>query len=80
MGSNEYGQLGLGFTSDSLPNVKLPTLVSSEMIVESVQCGAYHSLAIDKRAQAYGWGLADNGAIGVRVSSSTEPSLIQFSS
>ena len=79
MGSNEHGQLGLGFSPDLLPSVKLPTLVN-DIIVKKVTCGESHTLAIDLNGFAYGWGLADHGAIGVRISSSHEPSMIQFSS
>jgi len=78
MGSNEHGQLGLGFSADVLPSVKLPTLVS-DLNVKSVACGRYHSLALNDKGSAYGWGQADHGAIGVRISSSDEPSVIQFS-
>jgi alpha-tubulin suppressor-like RCC1 family protein len=77
MGSNEHGQLGLGFAPDLLSSVKFPTLVSN-IIVKKATCGHHHSLAIDQNGFVYGWGQADNGAIGVRVSSSHEPSIIQF--
>ena len=79
MGSNKHGQLGLGFAPDLLPCVKLPTLVS-DLKVQSVACGRSHSLAIDTNGFVHGWGQADYGAIGVRISSSDEPSVIQFSS
>ena len=79
MGSNEHGQLGLGFPGNLLPMVKLPTLVS-DLTVKSVTCGKFHTLALNDKGTAYGWGQADYGAIGVRISSSYEPSVIQFSS
>lgn len=59
--------------------MKLPTLVS-DIKVKKVTCGESHTLAIDSNGFPYGWGLADHGAIGVRISSSHEPSMIQFSS
>lgn len=77
MGSNKHGQLGLGFAPDLLAFVKFPTLVA-DINVKKVTCGYYHSLAIDPNGFVHGWGLADHGAIGVRVSSSYEPSVIQF--
>ena len=78
MGSNECGQLGLGFAGEMLPNVRLPTLVS-DLRVKHVKCGDYHSIAINKEGQAFGWGEDEHGAIGVRISSSYEPAQIKFS-
>ena len=78
MGSNMEGQLGLGFTNDIVSNVNLPTLVSG-ISVRKVECGKFHSIAIDNEGGVHGWGYADYGAIGVRVSLPHEPSAIQFS-
>ena len=77
MGSNEYGQLGLGFSSEELSLVKLPTLVSG-IKVRSVACGRYHSIALADNASVYGWGQSDHGAIGSQISISDEPSKIKF--
>ena len=55
MGSNEYGQLGLSFQNDVLPQVNLPTLVS-DIKVKKVVCGNYHTLALNEKGLLYGWG------------------------
>ena len=78
MGSNEYGQLGLGFSGEHLESVKLPTLVP-ELKVKKITCGKHFSIALDKSGQVYGWGESEYGAIGVRISASCEPARIQFS-
>ena len=83
MGSNSHGQLGLGFPGDILTHVELPTLVSSlateKTGVYKIVCGYNHTIALDKYGYAHGWGQADNGAIGIRISAACEPAVIYFS-
>jgi len=76
MGSNQFGQLGLGFSADVVSNVELPTYVKSDVKFCSVSCGMSHSVALDKQGTCYGWGLSDQGAIGTRITTSNEPSEI----
>lgn len=75
--------MGLGFPADILSHVELPTLVSSlaaeKTGIYKIVCGYNHTIALDKYGYAHGWGLADNGAIGIRISASCEPSVIHFS-
>ena len=46
MGSNEHGQLGLGFSGDILSKVEQPILVK-DVLFQKIDCGKYHSIAID---------------------------------
>jgi alpha-tubulin suppressor-like RCC1 family protein len=77
MGSNESGKLGLGFSQQHLKQVANPTLIAGLQDVVRIACGDHHSLAVDKKGNAYGWGRADQGAIGVRIKVSDEPDLIR---
>ena len=75
MGSNSHGQLGLGFTFEQLEKVYFPTYVNN-LVAIKIRCGENHSFALDKNGFAHGWGRVDYGAIGVRISASTEPAII----
>ena len=78
MGCNEHGQLGLGFSNDVLERVDRPVLVR-DVSFKSVDCGKFHSVALDHQGKVWSWGYADEGAIGTRITVSNEPSLLQFS-
>ena len=77
MGSNRYGQLGLGFDESSLKKVEYPTLIAN-LKATKIRCGDYHSLAIDDKGMAYGWGQLEHGAVGVRITAASEPGVIKF--
>lgn len=57
--------------------MELPTLIANFKATK-IRCGDNHSLAIDDKGMAYGWGMLDHGAIGVRITVSYEPGVIKF--
>lgn len=75
-GSNEGGRCGTeiekGFLSSfdteevSVKHVYSPLKVPalSSVVIESVTCGAYHSLALDRFGHVYGWGNNKYGQVG----------------
>ena len=73
MGTNEYGQLGLGSPRE-IQRCTVPTLVQSlaPMQVLNVCCGARHTLAIgidiigQHRSNVYAWGDNSKGQLGVK--------------
>ncbi|XP_065051875.1 alsin-like [Rhopilema esculentum] len=62
VGSNEYGQLGLGDRVDR----KTPREISflTEKFVNRVACGSRHSCAISKKGQVFCWGDSRHGQCG----------------
>ena len=62
VGSNEYGQLGLG---DRIPR-KTPREISflSEKFVNRISSGSRHSCAISKKGQVFCWGDSRHGQCG----------------
>ena len=68
-GYNEYGQLGLGYTTPAtLPLVDPVTFftqVGIDTDWESVSGGYSHSVAIKTDGTLYAWGYNDNGVLGV---------------
>jgi alpha-tubulin suppressor-like RCC1 family protein len=77
MGSNKDGKLGLGLTYQELNRSTSPRLVESLTDIVQISAGEGHSIAVDRKWQAYGWGQADNGAIGMRLSSACLPIYIK---
>ena len=73
MGSNEYGKLGLDLTYKEFPYSKSPRLVESIDKIKVIATGLHHTLAVGKDNKVYGWGCADNGAIGMRLSHAPLP-------
>ena len=60
IGSNEYGQLGIGSQAQ---NVREPTLISHHKF-KKILCADNFSIALDQNQQIYAWGQDDSGAIG----------------
>ena len=73
MGSNEDGRLGIGQTFKELQLSTSPRLVEKLSQVKSIAAGSSHSIAITSTYEVYGWGCAENGAIGMRLSSTSTP-------
>ncbi|MDE3151748.1 MAG: Ig-like domain-containing protein [Gemmatimonadota bacterium] len=64
-GSNAYGVLGNGGTSDS----DVPVAVAGGLNVASISAGVYHACALTTSGAAYCWGEADNGQLGTGLTS-----------
>ena len=63
MGSNSEGRLGTGVSDMRSCNV--PTLVDGLVNIRKVSCGSAHTLALSEDGQAYAWGQAFYGALGI---------------
>lgn len=63
-GSNAYGQLGIGITSEK---VIKPALIKSlnGIPIAFVACGGHHSFAISKSGAVFGWGKNTFGQLGL---------------
>lgn len=62
-GINNQGQLGLGVTRDQM--VYSPRPIQSTEHWTQVACGNYHTLALSKQMQVYGWGSNCTGELGL---------------
>ncbi len=60
-GSNEYGQLGDGTTT----NIEQPKLINSNTNYIALSVGTEHTLAIDENGSLEGWGRNKKGKLGV---------------
>ncbi|CDW76606.1 UNKNOWN [Stylonychia lemnae] len=78
MGSNQDGRLGLSLPYQELKSQTCPRLVETLHNIRSIAAGGAHSICIDQDYQTYGWGSAENGAIGMRLSSSSSPIKVRF--
>ena len=63
MGSNSEGRLGTG--NPEMKSCNVPTLVDSICNIRKVSCGTSHSLALSEDGQAWAWGQAFYGALGM---------------
>ena len=69
-GSNEYGQLGDGYStndanhSNDRSNVVRVQIPADETVIY-VAAGNYHALAVTKAGNVYAWGLNNRGQLGV---------------
>jgi len=67
-GSNEYGQLGIGFELERKTR-KWPVLTHVKGLkggeVTQVACGGYHTLAVFADGTVWGWGSALKGRLGI---------------
>ncbi|KAJ1524442.1 hypothetical protein ONE63_010939 [Megalurothrips usitatus] len=63
-GSNQFGQLGLGTTSDQ---ENIPMLVTSlaGIPIAFIACGSNHSFAVSKSGAVFGWGKNSCGQLGL---------------
>jgi alpha-tubulin suppressor-like RCC1 family protein len=73
MGSNADGKLGLSCSYQDMTNATCPRLIETMANIIQIAAGESHSLAVDKDYRVYGWGQADNGAIGMRLSNASFP-------
>lgn len=64
-GSNQYGQLGFGYASETVPK---PILVASliGLPVAFITCGANHSVALSRSSAVFAWGKNSFGQLGVQ--------------
>ncbi len=59
-GDNEYGQLGIGFSSDQI----FPTRIGTDNDWTAVSAGGAHSLALKRDGTLWAWGFNDYGQLG----------------
>ncbi|MCX7917751.1 MAG: hypothetical protein N2589_06480 [bacterium] len=65
-GNNEFGQLGDGSFENKFYPVKVRNLSGRGYLenIVKIECGAFHSLAIDKDGNLYAWGKNWKGQLG----------------
>jgi len=63
-GSNEYGQIGTGFDSNSLPVSIFPEYVNGVTDVASIYSGDNHNCAITAQKELFCWGGNSRGQVG----------------
>ncbi|WP_422658833.1 RCC1 domain-containing protein [Paenibacillus sp. EC2-1] len=66
-GDNEEGQLGIGYHKIGRSQFSPIRVVHENGLlsqIQSISAGPYHSLALDKDGQIWGWGANWNGALG----------------
>jgi len=79
-GENEWGQLGLGYTSQSSPyGVSSPTLVPGLTDVASIVAGDHHTCVLLVSGSVKCWGLNNVGQLGLGYASDSvsSPTLVQ---
>ncbi len=77
LGSNETGKLGIGRSFDEMQFTKTPIKIDMLGNIAQVAVGDQHSVALTKDFKVYGWGHAENGAIGMRLSNAKVPNEIK---
>ena len=65
-GSNNYGQLGTGYTY----NQPTPRCVGTDTNWVSVACGSTHTLAIKSNGELWAWGYNEYGQLGIGFAAS----------
>lgn len=66
-GGNDEGQLGIGYDNigkSQYAPLQVTTNEGALSCIQSISAGQYHSLALDKDGQIWGWGANWNGAMG----------------
>lgn len=64
-GMNQYGQLGYGYQSETVPKpIRIASLVG--LPVAFIACGANHSMVLSKSGAVFGWGKNTFGQLGVQ--------------
>lgn len=64
-GRNQFGQLGLGTTEDSLSLTEIKTDFLEDDEIISIGCGDRHSAIVTKKGRAFVFGSNSNGQLGV---------------
>ena len=77
LGDNECGKLGVGRGGDELQMTNTPIKVDSLHNIAQVAVGDSHSIALTRDFKVYGWGQAEYGAIGMRLSNAKVPNEIK---
>ena len=77
LGSNEHGKLGVGRSNDELQFTPIPIKVDMLNNICAIATGDQHSIALSKDFKVYGWGQAEQGAIGMRLSNAKVPNEIK---
>jgi alpha-tubulin suppressor-like RCC1 family protein len=65
MGNNAEGKLGVGSVKSM--NCNVPTLVEGIRGIAKVSCGGSHTLALSLTGEAFAWGQAYYGALGINT-------------
>lgn len=63
-GDGQYGRLGHGNTECELRPKYV--FAFADVRIRSVHCGHYHTFCVTRRGDLYGWGLADDGRLGLK--------------
>ncbi|GAB2299956.1 hypothetical protein Dimus_034001 [Dionaea muscipula] len=61
-GSNEYGQLGTGDTQPRSQPIHVEG--SADLTLVDIAAGGWHSTALTKEGEVYGWGRGEHGRLG----------------
>jgi alpha-tubulin suppressor-like RCC1 family protein len=82
-GRNEYGQLGLGYITNSITNpfgILSPTLISTNigsLTISTIACAAYHTMFVTNDGKVYSCGNNGQGGLGLNdTTSRSVPTLI----
>ena len=78
MGSNENGKLGVGRAYIELSFASTPIKIDTLDNVAAMAVGEEHSIALTKDFKVFGWGQAEHGAIGMRLSNAKVPNEIKI--
>jgi alpha-tubulin suppressor-like RCC1 family protein len=68
-GRGEYGELGHGAKSIE---TNIPTLIQHEKKFIQISCGDYHTFAIDKKGNMFGWGQNFDRQLGLYNKTQTD--------
>jgi alpha-tubulin suppressor-like RCC1 family protein len=62
-GRNEWGQLGVGHTTDQISPIKLESLDPHDIV--NISCGYRHTLAVTRGGELWSWGRNEYGELGL---------------